>query len=126
MRALGEIAAVIAIGSLLLAAFLVPPQKSGVLDVDGYRASRTASAAAIVWAASFVRPRAADALRHVRSAVRAKRSNRPTCGPDSIRSRSPAPGAGRRSSRSFWRSAGRDVLRWWWTPLCCWSVASGH
>ncbi|MDJ0114501.1 copper resistance protein CopD, partial [Rhodococcus erythropolis] len=50
MRALGEIAAVIAIGSLLLAAFFVPPQKSGVLDVDGYRAVRTASHAAIVWA----------------------------------------------------------------------------
>jgi len=35
MRAVSEIAAVIAIGSLLLAAFFVPPQKSGVLDVDG-------------------------------------------------------------------------------------------
>ena len=42
VRAIGEIAAVIAVGSLLLAAFLVPPQKSGVLDVDGYRAVRTA------------------------------------------------------------------------------------
>lgn len=50
MRAVGEIAAVVAIGSLLLAAFFVPPQKSGVLDVDGYRAVRTASVAAIVWA----------------------------------------------------------------------------
>ncbi|MGB3770410.1 MAG: cytochrome c oxidase assembly protein [Rhodococcus sp. (in: high G+C Gram-positive bacteria)] len=50
VRALGEIAAVIAVGSLLLAAFLVPPQKSGVLDVDGYRAVRTAGTAAVVWA----------------------------------------------------------------------------
>src|SRR5699024_771405 len=51
LRAGGELSAVIAIGSLLLAAFLVPPQHSGILDVDGYRAVRTASVAAIVWAA---------------------------------------------------------------------------
>lgn len=51
VRAIAEVAAVIAIGSLLLAAFFVPPQKSGVLDVDGYRAMRTASTAAAVWAA---------------------------------------------------------------------------
>ncbi len=50
VRALGETAAVIAIGSLLLAAFLVPPQRSGVLDVDGYRGLRTAGHAATVWA----------------------------------------------------------------------------
>lgn len=51
VRAAGEIAASIAIGSFLLAAFLVPPQKNGVLDVGGYRAVRTGSIAAIVWAA---------------------------------------------------------------------------
>lgn len=51
LRAAGEIAAVVAIGSLLLAAFLVPPQRSGVLDVDGYRAVRMASTASAVWAA---------------------------------------------------------------------------
>ncbi|WP_072802525.1 cytochrome c oxidase assembly protein [Rhodococcoides yunnanense] len=51
VRAVGEIAASIAIGSFLLAAFLVPPQKSGVLDVGGYRAVRTGSVASIVWAA---------------------------------------------------------------------------
>ena len=51
LKAIGEVAAIISIGSLLLASFLVPPQKSGVLDVDGYRAVRTASNAAIVWAA---------------------------------------------------------------------------
>lgn len=51
VRAAGEIAAAIAIGSFLLAAFLVPPQRSGVLDVGGYRAVRTGSVAAIVWAA---------------------------------------------------------------------------
>lgn len=50
LRAVGEIAAVIAIGSFLLAAFLVPPQKNGILDVDGYRAVRTGSVASIIWA----------------------------------------------------------------------------
>lgn len=54
VKAIGEVAAVIAIGSLLLASFLVPPQKSGVLDVAGYRAVRTASNAAIVWAACAI------------------------------------------------------------------------
>src|SRR5574340_1853392 len=47
VRAIGELAAAIAVGSLLFAAFLVPPQRSGVLDVGGYRAVRTASHAAI-------------------------------------------------------------------------------
>ena len=51
VRAIGEIAVSIAIGSFLLAAFLVPPQRNGVLDVGGYRAVRTGSVAAIVWAA---------------------------------------------------------------------------
>ncbi|MCX5042820.1 bifunctional copper resistance protein CopD/cytochrome c oxidase assembly protein [Aldersonia sp. NBC_00410] len=51
VRAVGEIAAVIAIGSTLLAAFLVPPQRSGLLDVDGYRAIRVAGGAAMTWAA---------------------------------------------------------------------------
>src|SRR5258705_13794075 len=40
VRAAGEIAAVLAVGSFLCAAFLVPPQSSGVLDVGGYRALR--------------------------------------------------------------------------------------
>ncbi|SDE10713.1 cytochrome c oxidase assembly protein [Rhodococcus tukisamuensis] len=51
VKAAGEVSAVLAIGSLLLAAFLVPPQRSGVLDVGGYRAVRIAGHAAIVWAA---------------------------------------------------------------------------
>ena len=49
-NAVGEVAAVVMIGSLLVAAVLVPPQRSGVLDLDGYRAVRTAGAAAAVWA----------------------------------------------------------------------------
>lgn len=50
VRAAGEIAAVVAIGHFLFAAFLVPPQASGVLDVDGYRALRVGGAACAVWA----------------------------------------------------------------------------
>ncbi len=50
VRAAGEIAAVLAVGSFLFAAFLVPPQRSGVLDADGYRALRLGTAASGVWA----------------------------------------------------------------------------
>ena len=50
VRAAGEIAAVLAVGSFLFAAFLVPPQSSGVLDVDGYRALRLGTVASGAWA----------------------------------------------------------------------------
>jgi cytochrome c oxidase assembly factor CtaG/putative copper export protein len=50
VRAAGEIAAVLAVGSFLFAAFLVPPQRSGVLDVAGYRALRLGMVASGVWA----------------------------------------------------------------------------
>ena len=50
VRAAGEVAAVVAVGAFLFAAFLVPPQKSGVLDVDGYRAVRVGTVAAGAWA----------------------------------------------------------------------------
>jgi cytochrome c oxidase assembly factor CtaG/putative copper export protein len=49
VRAAGEIAAVVAVGSFLTAAFLVPPQENGVLDVDGYRALRVGTVAAGAW-----------------------------------------------------------------------------
>lgn len=49
VRAAGEIAAVVAVGAFLFAAFLVPPQADGVLDVSGYRALRLGSAASAVW-----------------------------------------------------------------------------
>ncbi|MFA4083457.1 cytochrome c oxidase assembly protein [Mycobacteroides salmoniphilum] len=45
VRAAAEIAAVVAVGAFLLAAFFVPPQTSGVLDVDGYRSLRLGTAA---------------------------------------------------------------------------------
>ena len=50
VRAAGEIAAVTAVGAFLLAAFLIPPQTNGVLDVDGYRAVRIGTVAAGAWA----------------------------------------------------------------------------
>jgi cytochrome c oxidase assembly factor CtaG/putative copper export protein len=50
VRAAGEVAAVVAVGSFLTAAFLVPPQGNGVLDADGYRALRVGTVAAGAWA----------------------------------------------------------------------------
>jgi putative copper resistance protein D len=50
VRAAGEVAAALAVGSFLFAAFLVPPQSSGVLDAGGYRALRLATVASGVWA----------------------------------------------------------------------------
>jgi len=49
VRAVTEIAAVLTIGALLLAAFLVPPESNGYLDVTGYRALRSASYSAAAW-----------------------------------------------------------------------------
>jgi cytochrome c oxidase assembly factor CtaG/putative copper export protein len=49
VRAAGEIAAVLAAGAFLFAAFLVPPQTNGVLDAAGYRALRLGTAASAVW-----------------------------------------------------------------------------
>ncbi|MEO7193346.1 MAG: cytochrome c oxidase assembly protein [Pseudonocardiaceae bacterium] len=65
VRVLSECAAVVTVGSLLLAAFLVPPQASGYLDIGGYAAVRTARIAALSWAltaALMVPLLAADAL----------------------------------------------------------------
>jgi putative copper resistance protein D len=64
VRVIAEAASVLCVGSLLLAAFLVPPQPSGILAPDGYAALRTAGAAAWVWffsAAASVVFTAADA-----------------------------------------------------------------
>ena len=49
VRAAGEIAGVVAVGSFMFAAFLVPPQQSGVLDADGYRALRLGTVASGIW-----------------------------------------------------------------------------
>jgi putative copper resistance protein D len=50
VRVLSDCAAVVTVGSLLLAAFLVPPQPSGQLDTGGRAALRTARIAALGWA----------------------------------------------------------------------------
>jgi cytochrome c oxidase assembly factor CtaG/putative copper export protein len=49
VRAAGEIASVVAVGSFMFAAFLVPPQETGVLDADGYRALRVGTVASAIW-----------------------------------------------------------------------------
>lgn len=49
VRVLADAASVVCVGSLLLAAFLVPPQSSGTVARDGYAALRTAGVAAWVW-----------------------------------------------------------------------------
>ena len=49
VRAAGEIAGVVAVGSFMFAAFLVPPQQNGVLDADGYRALRVGTVASGAW-----------------------------------------------------------------------------
>lgn len=50
VRALADLFAALTVGSLLFAAFLVPPQRNGLLDVGGYRAVRRASITAMGWA----------------------------------------------------------------------------
>lgn len=65
VRAAAEVFMVLTIGAVLLAAFLVPPQRSGYLDVAGYRALRAASWAAAGWLAAallLVPLNVADAL----------------------------------------------------------------
>lgn len=53
-RVFAEIAAVVTIGSLLLAAFLVPPQRSGTLAADGYAAIRTAAVSSWCWGVTSI------------------------------------------------------------------------
>ncbi|WP_407697144.1 cytochrome c oxidase assembly protein [Streptoalloteichus hindustanus] len=48
-RVVAESGAVVCVGSLLFAAFLVPPQKSGTLSADGYAALRTAGWSGLAW-----------------------------------------------------------------------------
>ncbi|MDN5860441.1 MAG: bifunctional copper resistance protein CopD/cytochrome c oxidase assembly protein [Pseudonocardia sp.] len=52
VRAVAEVSMAFTIGAVLLAAFLVPPQRSGYLDVAGFRGVRVASWTAAVWAVS--------------------------------------------------------------------------
>lgn len=52
VRVAAEIGCVLTIGALLFAAFLVPPQRSGILDVGGYAALRMAGWSALLWCAA--------------------------------------------------------------------------
>lgn len=47
---IGQISAAIGLGSVVFAAFFVPPQTDGALDAGGYRAMRWAATSMIVWA----------------------------------------------------------------------------
>ena len=55
LKALFDLCGALTVGWLLAAAVLVPPQRSGVFDVGGYRAVRAASLSALVWAAACSR-----------------------------------------------------------------------
>jgi putative copper resistance protein D len=52
VRTLSEIAAVLTVGALLAAAFLIAPETDGFLGLTGYRALRTASYTAGIWTAA--------------------------------------------------------------------------
>ncbi|HEY0816085.1 MAG TPA: cytochrome c oxidase assembly protein [Pseudonocardia sp.] len=54
VRAVAEVCMVLTIGGVLLAAFLVPPQRNGYLDGAGYRALRAASWSAVGWTAASI------------------------------------------------------------------------
>ena len=54
IRSLFDFSAAVTIGWLLAAAVLVPPQRSGIFDVGGYRAMRAVGPAALVWMASGI------------------------------------------------------------------------
>ncbi|OBJ12305.1 copper resistance protein CopD [Mycobacterium sp. 1482292.6] len=115
VRAAGEIGAVLAVGSFLFAAFLVPPQRNGVLDADGYRALRLGTVASGVWAvcaALLVPLTISDVSGHAVADIPAARMW-------SL--------AGLITNASAWRwtailaavitVASLSVLRWSWTPV---------
>ncbi|CAA9419459.1 MAG: Copper resistance protein CopD / Cytochrome c oxidase caa3-type assembly factor CtaG_BS (unrelated to Cox11-CtaG family) [uncultured Pseudonocardia sp.] len=54
VRVVAEIALVLTVGALLLPAFLVAPQRSGYLDVAGYRSLRVATWTSGVWLVAAV------------------------------------------------------------------------
>ncbi len=116
VRGVGEIAAVAAVGSFLFATFLVPPQRTGVLDAGGYRAVRLGAGASAVWAvcAALLVPLT---ISDVAGQSLANHLN-----PVTLWSL-----AGLVNTASAWRwtallatavmLASRLVLRWSWTPL---------
>ncbi|MDN2497637.1 copper resistance protein CopD, partial [Nocardia nova] len=122
VRAVADFSAAIAVGSLLFAAFLCPPQRDGLLDVGGYRALRRAGIAALAWAvtsALLVPLTLSDTTgQPVRSMLR----------PDQIWH-----AIGKVDVAGSWRATAimaillaigcRLALRWGWTPvLFAWSL----
>lgn len=118
VRALAHVCMVIAVGAVLLAAFLVPPQPSGYLDVAGYRGLRIGSWAATGWAAAallMVPLTVADAL------------GRPLAGVLDVGLLIDL--TGRLSTATAWFVTGlvavlvligcRSVLTWGWTVVLC-------
>ncbi len=116
VRGVGEIAAVVAVGSFLFATFLVPPQRTGVLDAGGYRAVRLGARASAVWA--------------VCAALLVPLTISDVAGQPLVNHLNPAvlwSLAGLVSTADAWRwtallaaavtLASRLVLRWPWTPL---------
>jgi cytochrome c oxidase assembly factor CtaG/putative copper export protein len=116
VRAVGEIAAVVAVGAFLFATFLVPPQRTGVLDADGYRAVRLGTGASAVWA--------------VCAALLVPLTISDVAGQPLVNHLNPVTLwslAGLVNTASAWRwtaflaaavmLASRLVLRWSWTPL---------
>ncbi|WP_156685951.1 cytochrome c oxidase assembly protein [Mycobacterium sp. Marseille-P9652] len=116
VRAAGEIAAVLAVGSFLFAAFLVPPQRNGILDAGGYRALRLGTVASGAWA--------------VCAALLVPLTISDVSGQRLVDHLNPAQLwslAGLVNTASAWRwtaalaavvaVASRPVLRWSWTPL---------
>ncbi|SEH72934.1 putative copper resistance protein D [Mycolicibacterium rutilum] len=116
VRAAGEIAAVVAVGSFLFAAFLTPPQATGVLDAGGYRALRLGTGASAVWtvcAALLVPLTVSDV------------SGQPLL--DNLNPMQIWSAAGLVETASAWRwtaflaaavtVASLPVLRWSWTPV---------
>ncbi len=116
VRGVGEIAGVVAVGSFLFATFLVPPQRTGVLDAGGYRAVRLGAGASAVWAVC-----AALLVPLTISDVSGQRLTS-HLNPATLWSL-----AGLVSTANAWRwtallaaavmLASRLVLRWSWTPL---------
>ena len=104
VRAAGEIAAVVAVGSFLFAAFLVPPQHNGVLDAAGYRALRLGTVASAVWTvcAALLVPLTVSDVTGQPLTARSIRSDDLVGGQPGRHRR--ARGAGRRSSRRSSRS----------------------
>ncbi|WP_067898232.1 cytochrome c oxidase assembly protein [Nocardia vaccinii] len=123
VRAIADLSAALAIGSLLFAAFLTPPQHNGLLDVAGYRALRRAGICALVWAGT--------------AALLVPLTLSDTTGQPVLRTLRPEQvwhAIGQVEVAGAWRTTAimafvlavgcRLALRWGWTPpLFAWSLA---